>query len=103
MLLRSYDGSVFQNSTVFQPSFIGEKASGIQDLFHSIMKCNVDIRENLCSAVVLTGFDTCDQFGSDLRRMEQESGTYMFMAWDDTGQGRLLIFSGCTQGVWCRR
>jgi len=30
--------------------------------------------------------------GSELRRMEQESGTYMFMALDKTGQERLLIF-----------
>jgi len=30
--------------------------------------------------------------GSELRRMEEESGTYMFMALDKTGQERLLIF-----------
>ncbi|CAK0838125.1 unnamed protein product, partial [Prorocentrum cordatum] len=30
--------------------------------------------------------------GSELRRMEQESGTYMFMALDERGEERLLIF-----------
>jgi len=31
--------------------------------------------------------------GSELRRMEQETGTYMFMALDDRGDERLIIFS----------
>lgn len=31
--------------------------------------------------------------GSELRRMEQETGTYMFMALDKRGEERLLIFS----------
>eukprot|EP00747_Dinoflagellata_sp_TGD_P017932 gnl/TRDRNA2_/TRDRNA2_126155_c2_seq3.p1 gnl/TRDRNA2_/TRDRNA2_126155_c2~~gnl/TRDRNA2_/TRDRNA2_126155_c2_seq3.p1 ORF type:complete len:224 (+),score=47.57 gnl/TRDRNA2_/TRDRNA2_126155_c2_seq3:74-673(+) len=31
--------------------------------------------------------------GSELRRMEQQSGTYMFMALDSRGTERLLIFS----------
>eukprot|EP00929_Paragymnodinium_shiwhaense_P056308 TRINITY_DN28182_c0_g2_i2.p1 TRINITY_DN28182_c0_g2~~TRINITY_DN28182_c0_g2_i2.p1 ORF type:complete len:228 (+),score=50.20 TRINITY_DN28182_c0_g2_i2:711-1394(+) len=31
--------------------------------------------------------------GSELRRMEQKSGTYMFMALDKRGEERLLIFS----------
>merc|ERR1712045_268703 len=31
--------------------------------------------------------------GSELRRMEQETGTYMFMALDDRGTERLIIFS----------
>merc|ERR1712151_245083 len=31
--------------------------------------------------------------GSELRRMEQETGTYMFMALDARGEERLIIFS----------
>mmetsp|Transcript_83426 Transcript_83426/g.202286 ORF Transcript_83426/g.202286 Transcript_83426/m.202286 type:complete len:612 (-) Transcript_83426:255-2090(-) len=31
--------------------------------------------------------------GSELRRMEQETGTYMFMACDERGEERLIIFS----------
>merc|ERR1719411_1384656 len=31
--------------------------------------------------------------GSELRRMEQETGVYMFMALDGRGEERLLIFS----------
>merc|ERR1719291_1014950 len=31
--------------------------------------------------------------GSELRRMEQETGTYMFMALDQRGDERLIIFS----------
>merc|ERR1719264_1481121 len=30
--------------------------------------------------------------GSELRRMEQETGTYMFMALDERGDERLIIF-----------
>merc|ERR1719265_620617 len=30
--------------------------------------------------------------GSELRRMEQETGTYMFMALDGRGEERLIIF-----------
>ena len=49
MFLRSCDDSVSQ------PSFIGEGASGIRDSsFHSIMKCNVDGREDLYATIVLT-------------------------------------------------
>ena len=35
---------------LFQPSFIGKEASGIHDTtFQSIMKCDVDIRKDLCA------------------------------------------------------
>merc|ERR1712032_665347 len=41
---------------LFQPSFIGKEASGIHDTtFQSIMKCDVDIRKDLYSNVVLSG------------------------------------------------
>jgi len=45
--------------TLFQPSFIGKEASGIHDTaFQSIMKCDVDIRKDLYSNVVLSGGST---------------------------------------------
>jgi len=44
---------------LFQPSFIGKKASGIHDTtFQSIMKCDVDIRKDLNANVVLPGGTT---------------------------------------------
>jgi len=47
---------------LFQPSFIGKEASGIHDTtFQSIMKCDVDIRKDLYSNVVLSGGTTMFQ------------------------------------------
>merc|ERR1711879_1139347 len=47
---------------LFQPSFIGKEASGIHDTtFRSIMKCDVDIRKDLYSNVVLSGGTTMFQ------------------------------------------
>jgi len=44
---------------LFQPSFIGKESSGIHDTtFQSIMKCDVDIRKDLYSNVVLSGGTT---------------------------------------------
>jgi len=44
---------------LFQPSFIGKEASGIHDTtFQSIMKCDVDIRKDLYSNIVLSGGTT---------------------------------------------
>jgi len=44
---------------LFQPSLIGKEASGIHDTtFQSIMKCDVDIRKDLYSNVVLSGGTT---------------------------------------------
>merc|ERR1712226_479424 len=44
---------------LFQPSLIGKEASGIHDtVFQSIMKCDVDIRKDLYSNVVLSGGNT---------------------------------------------
>ena len=44
---------------LFQPSLIGYEATGIhQQLFHSVMKCDVDIRENLYANIVLAGGST---------------------------------------------
>jgi actin beta/gamma 1 len=53
-------GERFRCSEVlFQPSFIGKEASGIHDTtFQSIMKCDVDIRKDLYSNVVLSGGTT---------------------------------------------
>ena len=44
---------------LFNPSFIGKEASGILDTtFQSIMKCEVDIRKDLYSNIVLSGGTT---------------------------------------------
>ncbi|KAH8097490.1 hypothetical protein JL720_381 [Aureococcus anophagefferens] len=44
---------------LFQPSFIGKEASGIHDCtFQTIMKCDVDIRKDLYSNIVLSGGTT---------------------------------------------
>jgi len=47
---------------LFQPSFIGKEASGIHDCtFQTIMKCDVDIRKDLYSNIVLSGGTTMFQ------------------------------------------
>merc|ERR1712087_664980 len=44
---------------LFQPSLIGKEASGIHEqVFQSIMKCDLDIRKDLYSNVVLSGGNT---------------------------------------------
>merc|ERR1712216_125301 len=44
---------------LFQPSFIGNEASGIHDCtFQTIMRCDVDIRRDLCANIVLSGGTT---------------------------------------------
>jgi actin beta/gamma 1 len=44
---------------LFQPSFIGKEASGVHDCtFQTIMKCDVDIRKDLYSNIVLSGGTT---------------------------------------------
>ncbi|CAE7029506.1 act22 [Symbiodinium sp. CCMP2592] len=44
---------------LFQPSFVGKEASGIHDTtFQSIMKCDLDIRRDLFSNIVLSGGTT---------------------------------------------
>jgi len=56
---------------LFQPSFIGKEASGIHDTtFQSIMKCDVDIRKDLYSNVVLSGGTT--MFAGIGERMAKE-------------------------------
>jgi len=44
---------------LFQPSFIGKEASGAHEtLFNTIMKCDVDIRKDLYSNIVMSGGST---------------------------------------------
>jgi len=44
---------------LFQPSLIGKEASGIHDCtFHTIMRCDVDIRKDLYGNIVLSGGTT---------------------------------------------
>ncbi|GAM23541.1 hypothetical protein SAMD00019534_067160, partial [Acytostelium subglobosum LB1] len=41
---------------LFQPSFLGMESAGIHETtYNSIMKCDVDIRKDLCGNVVLSG------------------------------------------------
>jgi actin beta/gamma 1 len=45
--------------TLFQPSFIGMESAGIHEtLYNSIMKCDVDIRQELYANIVLAGGST---------------------------------------------
>ena len=47
---------------LFQPSFVGKKASGIHDTtFQSITKCDVDIRKGLYGSVVCLEAPLCLQ------------------------------------------
>jgi len=56
---------------LFQPSFVGKEASGMHDMtFQSIMKCDVDIRKDLYSNVVLSGGTT--MFAGIGERMTKE-------------------------------
>ena len=44
---------------LFQPAFLGLEAAGIHETtYNSIMKCDVDIRRDLCNNVVLSGGTT---------------------------------------------
>lgn len=46
---------------LFQPAFVGMEASGVQEIvFDSIMKCDVDIRSDLYTNIVMSG--TCLEF-----------------------------------------
>jgi len=56
---------------LFQPSLIGKECGGIQTiLFQSIMKCDVDVRRDLYSNVVLSGGTT--MFAGIGERMTKE-------------------------------
>ena len=45
--------------SLFQPSFIGMESCGVHETtFNSIMKCDVDIRKDLYSNIVLSGGTT---------------------------------------------
>ena len=47
---------------LFQPSLIGKEVPGVHDcIFQSIMKCDVDIRKDLYSNIVLSGGTTMFQ------------------------------------------
>jgi len=56
---------------LFQPSFIGREAAGIhQCAFNSIMKCEVDVRKDLYSNIVMSGGTT--MFPGIADRMHKE-------------------------------
>eukprot|EP01117_Protostelium_nocturnum_P019243 TRINITY_DN8297_c0_g1_i1.p1 TRINITY_DN8297_c0_g1~~TRINITY_DN8297_c0_g1_i1.p1 ORF type:complete len:372 (-),score=97.33 TRINITY_DN8297_c0_g1_i1:103-1218(-) len=56
---------------LFQPSFLGMDASGIHEtIFNSIMKCDIDIRKDLYSSIVLSGGST--MFPGIVERMQKE-------------------------------
>merc|ERR1712012_1137054 len=45
---------------LFQPSFLGMESCGIHEtVYNSIMKCDVDIRKDLCANTVLSGAPPC--------------------------------------------
>eukprot|EP00924_Labyrinthula_sp_SR-Ha-C_P015235 augustus_masked-scaffold_9-processed-gene-12.7-mRNA-1 protein AED:0.33 eAED:0.33 QI:0/-1/0/1/-1/1/1/0/378 len=64
---------------LFQPSFIGKESSGIVDeTYQSIMKCDIDIREQLYSNVVLSGGNVMflgigDRFAKELTALAPSS------------------------------
>ncbi|XP_072813249.1 actin, cytoplasmic 1-like isoform X3 [Vicugna pacos] len=56
---------------LFQPAFLGVEACGIHEItFNSIMKCDIDIRKDLCSNTVLCGGTTMYPGFTD--RMQKE-------------------------------
>ncbi|XP_021077184.1 actin, cytoplasmic 2-like [Mus pahari] len=56
---------------LFQPFFLGMESCGIQETtFNSIMKCDVDIRTDLCANTVLSGATTMSPGIAD--RMQKE-------------------------------
>lgn len=56
---------------LFQPSFLGKEDLGIHHLtFNSIQKCDVDIRKDLYSNIVLSGGTTMYEGLSDRLNME---------------------------------
>merc|ERR1712182_76645 len=68
---------------LFQPSFIGKEASGIHDTtFHSITKCDVEIRKDLYANVVLGRHH--DVPG---HRRAHDEGAHGARAVDDEDQG----------------
>ena len=55
---------------LFQPSMLGQEAPGIHETtFNSIMKCDVDIRKDLYSNIVLSG-ERWDEPGSEVLTAE---------------------------------
>ena len=88
---------------LFNPSMVGMEASGIHDTtFNSIMKCDVDIRKDLYSNIVLSGGTTMFP-GELLRRM-------LYCKLGSGGGGwcivclgppvrRLLFYSACSVAV----
>ncbi|CAL4098179.1 unnamed protein product, partial [Meganyctiphanes norvegica] len=60
--------------SMFQPSFLGMESSGIHEsVYHSIMKCDVDIRKDLYANTVLSGGTTMYPGIAD--RMQKEITT----------------------------
>ena len=58
---------------LFQPSLLGRESEGLADmLFHSIMTCDVDVRKDFYSNVVLAGGSSC--FPGLAERLQKEVG-----------------------------
>lgn len=56
---------------LFQPSLLGKEIAGVAETtFHSIMKCDVDVRKDLYSNIVLSGGTT--MFEGIAERMQRE-------------------------------
>jgi actin beta/gamma 1 len=57
--------------SLFQPAFLGMEAAGVHETtYNSIMKCDVDIRKDLYSNIVLSGGTT--MFAGIAERMDKE-------------------------------
>merc|ERR1712196_56402 len=82
---------------LFQPSFIGKEASGIHDTtFQSIMKCDVDIRKDLYSNVVLSGGTTMFAgIGESMTKVDQLLSTE-----NASETRRCLLMADCVR--WMR-
>ncbi len=61
------------SEVLFKPSLIGKEFDGIHDqVYKSIMKCDVDIRKELCDTIVLSGGSTL--FAGFRKRLTKECG-----------------------------
>uniref|UniRef100_A0A914DAM8 Actin n=1 Tax=Acrobeloides nanus TaxID=290746 RepID=A0A914DAM8_9BILA len=69
---------------LFQPSFLGMKSPGIHEMtYASIMKCDMDIRKNLYSNIVLSG------------------GTSMFPGFTDRMKKEIELIAPSTMDIEC--
>lgn len=99
---------------LFQPSFIGNESAGIHETcFNSIMKCDVDIRKDLYSNVVLSGGTTlyqgmADRMQSEIAKLAPSSMKVRIVANPERKYsvwigGSILASLGTFQQMWITR